>query len=229
MKSNEKAIVILSGGLDSTVMLYHVVRSLGREVTTISFDYGQRHMRELTLARYHSTSLQCKHKLLKLPLNSENSNCSLLNTDIDVPHIKDVLGDPQPNTYVPNRNMMFLSIAAAHAEIDEASEVYYGAAEIDTHSGNWDCSLDFLSQMNSILSLNRRNNISIKAPFIEMSKADIIKLGKDLDVPFNMTHTCYNGGKVACGTCSSCSSRIKGFMDAGIADTLEYNISIKWS
>jgi 7-cyano-7-deazaguanine synthase len=229
MKSSEKAIVILSGGLDSTILLHHAVKNLGKEVTSISFNYGQRHSRELDLAKFHCNLLKCSHEIISLQLPSSNiSNCSLLNSNVDVPHIKNVIGDPQPNTYVPNRNMMFLSIAAAAAEIAGADTVYYGAAEIDTHSGNWDCSTDFLSLMNTILHLNRRNCISIEAPFIQSSKVDIIKLGRDLDVPFDKTHTCYNGEEIACGTCSSCSSRIKGFKDAGIEDLVQYKIPIKW-
>ncbi len=227
MTSNKKAIVVLSGGLDSTILLYHVIKNLNRDVTALSFEYGQRHHRELQFALKHCSLLNIPHRLMKINLPA-SSKCSLLNTNIDVPHIKDVLGDPQPNTYVPNRNMMFLSMAASVAEIEEAEEVYYGAAEIDTHSGNWDCSLSFLHQMNQILSLNRRKPISIVAPFIELSKVNIIKLGDSLQVPFAYTHTCYRGEDKACGKCSSCSSRIKGFLDAKIADPLEYEISIKW-
>lgn len=227
MTNNKKAIVVLSGGLDSTILLYHVVKNLNREVTALCFNYGQRHHRELEFANKHCDLLDASYKLMYIDLPT-SSKCSLLNKDINVPHIREVLGDPQPSTYVPNRNMMFLSIAASVAEIEEADEVYYGAAEIDTHSGNWDCSLDFLQQMNQILSLNRRKAVSIIAPFITLSKVDIIKLGKELEVPFEYTHTCYRGESVACGKCSSCSSRIKGFLDAKIVDPIQYDIKINW-
>ena len=227
MTDTKKAIVVLSGGLDSTVLLYHVRTNLKRDTTAICFDYGQRHSRELDFAKFHCNNLNLNLRTVNLNLPT-SSMCSLLNTNVEVPHIKDVLGDPQPNTYVPNRNMMFLSIAAAAAEIENAEEIYYGAAEIDTHSGNWDCSLDFLDYMNQTLSLNRRNTLKVVAPFITYSKIDIIKLGKELSVPLEYTHTCYKGEEVACGVCSSCSSRIKGFIDAGIADPIKYNIPIKW-
>jgi 7-cyano-7-deazaguanine synthase len=127
------------------------------------------------------------------------------------------------------RNLMFLSIAAAVAESTCADTIFYGAAEIDTHSGHWDCSLEFLDYMNKILNLNRENKIKVEAPFISFSKEQIIKTGANLQVDFTQTHTCYKGEAVACGVCSSCSSRIQGFLSAGIKDPIEYSIEIPWN
>jgi 7-cyano-7-deazaguanine synthase len=223
----DKSIVLMSGGLDSTCLLYKAARETNP--IALLFNYGQRHSRELKMALYQCMHLDIPHKLLDISfLKDVIHTSSLLNTDLKVPDVKEVLGDPQPITYVPNRNMMFLSIATAVAESENASTVYYGAAEVDTHSGHWDCSLDFLDYMNKIIGLNRRNKISIKAPFITYSKADIIKEGIDNKVNFIYTHTCYKGEDKACGKCASCSSRIQGFIEAGYKDPIPYAVEIPW-
>jgi len=230
LNTQNKSVVLLSGGLDSTILLHYVVKHLKEDTTAVIFDYGQRHSRETTYARKHALDLNIPwHTIDAGFIGDITSNVSALtNTNTKVPHIKDVVGLAQPPTYVPMRNLMFLSIAASVAESVKANTVYYGAAEIDTHSGHWDCSLDFLNGLNNILNLNRTNKINIKAPFISFSKEEIIKTGKELSVDFTLTHTCYNGQAVACGICSSCSSRIQGFLSAGIRDPLPYNIEIPW-
>lgn len=230
-KDNNKAVVLLSGGLDSTVLLYHIVKTLKKDVTPIIFDYGQRHDRETHIAIKHVSLLDLDWRKIDARfIGNITYNASVLtNSDKEVPHIKDVVGLAQPPTYVPMRNLMFISIAAAVAETIKASTIYYGAAEIDTHSGHWDCSLEFLDYINNILSLNRENKITVEAPFITYSKEQIIKTGVDLGVDFTLTHTCYNGKAVACGTCASCSSRIQGFITAGIKDPISYSIEIPWN
>jgi 7-cyano-7-deazaguanine synthase len=222
-----KSIVLFSGGLDSTCLLYKALNNT--DPIALLFNYGQRHNRELKMALHQCEHLKIPYKILDITFLKEViSTSALLNTDLKVPDVKDVLGDPQPITYVPNRNMMFLSIATAVAESSEASLVYYGAAEVDTHSGHWDCSLDFLDYMNKTIGLNRRNKIEINAPFITYSKSDIIKEGISNKVNFMYTHTCYKGEDLACGKCASCSSRIQGFIEAGYKDPIPYSVEIPW-
>lgn len=226
-----KSVILLSGGLDSTVLLHYIVKSLQRDVTAIIFDYGQRHSRETAIALKHVVDLNLEWRKIDAKFIGNITSCAsvLTNENKEVPHIKDVVGLAQPPTYVPMRNLMFLSIAAAVAESLCADTIFYGAAEIDTHSGHWDCSLDFLAKINEILNLNRENKISVEAPFITFSKEQIIKTGVELNVDFTQTHTCYNGQAIACGTCSSCSSRIQGFLSAGVKDPIKYNINIPWN
>ena len=226
-----KAVVLLSGGLDSTVLLHYIVKKAKKYVVPLIIDYSQRHSRETAYAVQHSLALNLNWRKIDAKFLGNITSCAsvLTNTDAAVPHIKDVVGLAQPPTYVPMRNLMFLSIAAALAESICADTIYYGAAEIDTHSGHWDCSEDFLDKINGILNLNREHKIKIEAPFITFSKEQIIKLGYELNVDFTQTHTCYNGQEIACGTCSSCSSRIQGFLSAGIKDPVKYNIEIPWN
>tara|TARA_R110002167_G_scaffold9579_21_gene44371 strand:+ start:533 stop:1120 length:588 start_codon:yes stop_codon:yes gene_type:complete len=170
------------------------------------------------------------HKRLNLDFFKDIVNTSaLVNSDIDIAQTKDVLGDPQTVNYVPNRNMMMLSICTAYAESIGASTVFHGSALVDSQAGFWDGSKEFLDAVNNVNKLNRRDRVTILAPLIEMSKAAIIKLGVSLGVDFGETWTCYEGLEKACGTCTACSSRLKGFVDAGYIDPVEYSIDIPWS
>lgn len=117
---------------------------------------------------------------------------------------------------------MMLSIACAYAESMEASTVYHGAALIDSQAGYWDGSVEFLDSINNLIALNRKNKINIEAPLIDKTKREIILMGAELDVDYSNTWTCYEGKNKACGYCTACSSRIKGFLDAGIKDPLQY-------
>lgn len=228
--SQNKSVILLSGGLDSTVLLYYVTKVLKSNTIPLIIEYGQRHSRETAFALKNVNNLNLNWRKVDAKFIGNITSCAsvLTNPEKEVPHIKDVVGLAQPPTYVPMRNLMFLSIAAAVAESVCASTVYYGAAEIDTHSGHWDCSLEFLEYINKILNLNRENKIKVEAPFIKFSKEQIIKTGNELEVDFTQTHTCYNGDSVACGTCASCSSRIQGFLSAGIKDPIKYKIDIPW-
>jgi 7-cyano-7-deazaguanine synthase len=221
-----KSIVIYSGGLDSTCLLYRINKT--SEVLSLIFNYGQRHSIEIERAIENCVKLNIPYKVLDISFFKDiASSSALLDHSKEIPNIRDIAGHAQPPTYVPNRNMMFLSIATAAAESAGADRVYYGAAEVDTHSGHWDCSLDFLSYINKTISLNREHQISIEAPYITFSKASIIKDGIENGVDFKNTHTCYKGEEVSCGTCSSCSSRIQGFLEAGYIDPKPYLISDK--
>jgi len=141
---------------------------------------------------------------------------------------KDILGDPQTVNYVPNRNMMMLSICTAYAESLGAEIVFHGSALVDSQAGYWDGSKEFINAINDVNALNRRDRVTIEAPLIYKSKKEIVELGVELGVDFTTTWTCYEGKEEACGECPACSSRIKGFLDAGYIDPVPYSIDIPW-
>ena len=224
-----KCVVSFSGGMDSTVLLYHAAKTYD-SVLALFFEYGQRHIKEYECAKYHADKLE--NVTLK-PINVTffkdiATQSSLLNDNIAVAKARDVMGDPQTVNYVPFRNMMLLSIASAAAETFGAHRVLYGAAQADSVAGYWDGSEEFLDASNRVNILNRRNKITIGAPLIEMSKRDIVKWGLDLGVEYDKTWTCYEGKEDACGECTACSLRIKGFIDAGLPDPLSYSRMIDW-
>lgn len=224
-----KCIIPVSGGLDSTMILDWVV-SEGHEVHAVSFNYGQRHYdREMACAMKSCKNICKSHKVINLDFFKQIvDTSSLLNKDIEVAKTRDVLGDPQTVNYVPNRNMMMLSICTAYAESIGASKVYHGSALVDSQSGFWDGSSEFLNAINKVNALNRRNRVEIVAPLITKSKADIILKGVQLGTNFKNTWTCYEGKKLACGECTACSSRLKGFKDAKFIDPIGYTKDIPW-
>ena len=219
-----KCVVPVSGGIDSTVLLYWAV-SEGKQVHAVSFNYGQKHLdKEMACAKRNCTKLNVPHKVIDLSFFKDVAPTSALtNDDIDVAKARDVLGDPQTVNYVPNRNMMLLSICTAYAEAIQAESVYHGAALIDSQAGFWDGSAEFIQLINKVNKLNRKCQIEILAPLITKSKEDIILKGIDVGVDFRDTWTCYEGGTKACGECTACSSRIQGFLSAGYKDPIEYS------
>lgn len=232
---SSKVVVPISGGMDSSVLL-HLAAERYDKIIAVSFNYGQKHNIELLYATRQIQSVIKKigeknivHKVINLPFFKDVCTVSsLLNTKIPVAKAKDVMGDPQTVNYVPFRNTMLLSICLAIAENVGASSVFHGAAQADSIAGYWDGSREFLDQINKLASLNRRNKITIQAPLIQKSKADIVKLGVKLGVNFAETWTCYEGEQIACGECTACSLRIKGFIDAGYIDPIPYKISVPW-
>jgi len=228
--SKAKAVVPFSGGMDSTTILYHV-KEMYDEAYAISFFYGQRHKKELEAAQKIAQKVGVKeHRIIDVSFfKGLATTSSLTNTDIDVAKAKDVMGDPQTVNYVPFRNMMLLSIACAYAEAVGASTVYHGAAQADSVAGYWDGSPEFLNEINKVTALNRRNKIAIKAPLLTMSKGEIIKFGTILGVDYADTWTCYQGEEEACGECTACALRIKGFIDARTMDPLKYAKAIDWA
>ena len=222
-----KAVIPVSGGIDSSV-IFAYAKTKHAQVFPITFDYNQRHSKELMFAEMQTGSSYNKISLSFF--RDIVTTSSLTNNNIDVAKTKDVLGDAQTVNYVPFRNQMLLSIACAYAESVGANTVYHGAALIDSQAGYWDGSIEFLNSINSLIALNRKHKINIEAPLIDKTKAEIILMGKDLGVDFARTWTCYEGRNVACGYCTSCSSRIKGFLDAGIKDPLQYERNdIPWN
>lgn len=225
-----KCVVPVSGGIDSTVILHQIAAESNKEIHAVSFNYGQRHFeREMECAIRSCYFKSETHKRINLDFFKDIvTTSSLTNDDIDVAKAKDVIGDPQTVNYVPNRNMMMLSICTAYAESIGATQVYHGAALVDSQAGFWDGSMEFLRAINNVNSLNRHDRVEIKAPLILKSKEDIIRLGVEHQVEFDHTWTCYEGEEEACGECTACSSRIQGFIDAGYIDPVKYKKDIPW-
>jgi len=232
----KKAVVVYSGGLDSTVVLYHCLKH-HEEVYCLTYNYNQRHKDEINKAIDITSDIGVgegqritKHTIVDLGFYSELASASALtNMSIDVPKMKEVIGHPQNAAYVPNRNMVMLSIAVGYAESVDAQGVYYGAALADDTSGFWDACSSFLKVYNNILALNRLNTIKVHAPLIEMSKKDIVMYGVELGADLSKTLTCYSGEEIACGVCPSCSARIRGFLDTKkYKDPIPYAVNIPW-
>jgi len=228
---SRKAVVPISGGMDSSVLL-HLAASQYDKVITVNYDYGQKHRdKEINCASFQIESVDMPIDSLHIKLPFFKDICqvsSLLNNKVAVAKAKDVMGDPQTVNYVPYRNLMLLSISLAIAENYGASTVFHGAAQADSVAGFWDGSEEFLEQINNVSALNRRNKITVQAPLINKSKEEIIKLGIKLGVDFSQTWTCYEGEEQACGECTACSLRIKGFIDARYIDPVKYKITLPW-
>ena len=203
-------------------------------IHTITFDYGQRHSREIgcidtqihdVLSKEHTNDLIITNKIVDVKYIKDIApTSSLTNVKIDNPNIKEMAGDAQPISYVPFRNMMFLSIACSYAESVGASVVWYGAAQADSLAGYWDGSIEFLNSINNVINLNRKSKIYIEAPLINKSKSDIIKEGVLLKVNLANTWTCYSNREdgLADANTPSSSLRLRGFIEAGYKDPIQY-------
>ncbi|UCG71136.1 MAG: 7-cyano-7-deazaguanine synthase QueC [Thermoplasmata archaeon] len=221
------AVVLLSGGLDSAVILA-LAREDGFEPYPLSFNYGQKHSRELEsarkIAKYYSVK---EHEILNIDL-AKIGGSALTDINVDIPESRliEEIGEDIPITYVPARNTIFLAFAIAYAEVIDAEAVFIGANALD-FSGYPDCRPEYFEAMQKIVETGTKrgaseNAIQIKYPLINMTKAEIVKEGARLDVPFHLTWSCYKGGDTACGKCDSCLLRMKGFLEAGIKDPIEY-------
>lgn len=220
-----KAVCLLSGGLDSATCLAYA-RKLGYECYALSFDYGQRHSVELEAARKVSEALGASvHRVAKIDLRVFGH--SALTDDIEVPRHRDesqMIADI-PITYVPARNTIFLSFALAWAEVLEASDIFIGVNALD-YSGYPDCRPEFIEAFEKMANLATRvgvegvTRVKIHTPLISLSKAEIVRFGLKLDVPFELTWSCYDPGTAGrpCGACDSCILRAKGFREAGVPD-----------
>jgi 7-cyano-7-deazaguanine synthase len=217
------SIAIVSGGMDSVTLLHYLVKGLDKSPAVLTFAYGQKHSKEIECAEYQSQLLGCeKHEIIDLSfLTPAFASSALVSNSIAIPDIEAVKGDPQPVTYVPNRNMIFLAIAAAFAETLQVQNIAYGAQAHDMY-GYWDTTPDFLEKINNLLSLNRKTQIHVSAPLVNYSKADVLKFGLGLNVDFSKTWSCYEGNEVACGKCPTCAERLAAFREVGTLDPLPY-------
>ena len=221
----KKAVILLSGGLDSTTCLA-IAKSRHQECFALSFNYGQRHIVELTRAKSIAQTLGVKqHKIVELPV-SLFSGSALTDTNVQVP---DYQNNPNiPVTYVPARNTIFLSIALGWAEVMNADSIYIGANALD-YSGYPDCRPDYIAAFQTMANLATKcgiegKGVTIEAPLINLRKMEIIQLGLSLGIDYQMTVSCYNLDESgnACGTCDSCYLRKKGFKECGIPDPTQY-------
>ena len=222
------AVVLLSGGIDSTTTLAVAIAE-GYEAYTLSFDYGQRHQIETEAARRVAKSLGAKeHRIAKIDLRVFGG--SALTDDIDVPkqRAEKEIASGIPVTYVPARNTTFLAYALAWAEVIHASDIFIGVNAID-YSGYPDCRPEFIEAFENLANLGTKAGVEgarfqIHAPLIQFSKAEIIRKAIELGLDLSLTHSCYDPSRegLACGECDSCVLRLKGFRDAGIRDPIRY-------
>jgi 7-cyano-7-deazaguanine synthase len=215
----QRGVILLSGGVDSATLLQYMKQELGVvEIHALSFLYGQRHARELEAARWQAERAGVgEHHVVDMSFMGAltRGGSALTDPDLSVPNLADVpeAERSQPPTYVPNRNMVFLSLGAAYAESVGIRDLYYGAQAQDDY-GYWDCTAPFVERINGLLSLNRREAVEIHAPFLNKRKAEVVKIGLALGVDYAHTWTCYRGGETPCGTCPSCEERRKAFAEA---------------
>ena len=221
---SHKAVILVSGGLDSSTVLAMAIQQR-YQCYTLSFDYGQRHRSELDAAVRVSESMSVvEHKVIKLDLQAIGGS-ALTDIGIAVPE-QETTGIPV--TYVPARNTIFLSIALGWAEVIEANKIFVGVNAVD-YSGYPDCRPEYIASFEAMANLATRagvegNRLSIEAPLIDMSKSQIIQAGLRLGVDYGQTVSCYqaNFDGVACGKCESCRLRAQGFIEAGVKDPTRY-------
>ena len=228
----KKLVLSISGGMDSVVLLHMAVDKGFEEIHLITYNYGQRHVREIDCvgaqidaAKAKAPNAKITHYVADVKFIKDLAPISsLTNPEIDNPDIGKMAGDAQPVSYVPFRNQLFNTIGCAYAEAKGADTVWYGAAEVDSLAGYWDGSNEFVDSMNKLISLNRENRITIEAPLLTMSKEAIVKEGVRLGVDFFNTWTCYSNRQdgLADATTPSSSMRVKGFIDAGYQDPIQY-------
>jgi 7-cyano-7-deazaguanine synthase len=226
---NEKAVVLLSGGIDSATTLA-IAKDSRYEVYAISFRYGQRHHFEIEAARKIAREVDVKrHLIMNVDLSSFGG--SALTDDIPVPKREKVedIGKDIPVTYVPARNIIFLSLALGWAEVLGAADVFIGVNAID-YSGYPDCREEFIRAFEKSVNLGTKSGVEgkktkIHTPLISLTKAEIIKKGMALGVDYSLTHSCYDPDEEgrACGKCDSCLLRKRGFQEAGVEDPTSYS------
>ncbi|MCX7927645.1 MAG: 7-cyano-7-deazaguanine synthase QueC [Candidatus Omnitrophica bacterium] len=223
-KIYKKAVVLLSGGLDSSTTLFEAIRQ-GFRCFCLSFDYGQRHKKELVACRRITEYAKVPLTVLKITLPWKGS--SLIDYKLKIPVAEEESFDKKkaiPNTYVPARNIIFLSYAVSYAEAIGAEAIFIGANAVD-YSGYPDCRSSFYRVFRKLVSVGTKTGaqnkkIEIKTPLINLTKAQIIERGIKLGVPYQLTWSCYRGKKHPCQSCDSCLWRKKGFKEAGIKDPL---------
>ncbi len=222
----QKSVVLLSGGLDSATCL--AIASQENDVHALTMDYGSRHSKEIEAARRIAGHFHVvNHVILKLGLDAiGGSSLTDRNISLDKAKNKDSIGLDIPTSYVPARNMTFLSLGVGFAEVVGAGKLYIGANSID-YSGYPDCRPEFIDAFQRVVDVGTRTGVQgqtirIEAPLLRLGKTDIIRKGIELGVPYEHTWTCYSGGEKACGKCEACVLRLAGFEEAGFDDPIEY-------
>lgn len=224
-----KILVLSSGGVDSTTCLAMAVAEVGAEnVLALSVYYGQKHDKEIQAAKKVAEYYGVERMELDLSVIFAGSNCSLLKQSTeDIPlesyaqQIEETHGEKPVSTYVPFRNGLFLSSAASIALSHGCSKIMYGAHADDAAGAAYpDCSLDFVNAMNQAIYLGSGNQLTIEAPFVSLTKADVVKKGLELGVPYELTWSCYEGGEKPCGKCGTCIDRMRAFELNGTVDPL---------
>lgn len=224
--TGKRAVVLLSGGLDSATCLA-IALDLGYSCHALSFEYGQHHFRELDGSRALAGHYCLPgHRIVPLAF-TDILTSALTDPNIDLPTGRDP-GEMQdiPTSYVPARNTIMLSIAVAYAEVIHADTIYIGVNALD-YSGYPDCRSEYIEAFQRMANLATKRAVeghplSIQTPLLHLTKAQIVSRGMELGVPYHLTWSCYRGREKACGTCDSCILRLKGFREAGIEDPVEY-------
>ena len=214
-----RALVVLSGGQDSTTCLYWALERFGSDrVETLTFDYGQRHRLELDCAGQVAKHAGVAHTTVPIDTFAALGSNALTDSDIAV---EEAPGDGLPNTFVPGRNLIFLTFAAAFAWQRDIADLVTGVAQTD-YSGYPDCRRDTIDALELSLNLGMERKFRIHTPLMKLSKKQTVELARDLGAldAMALTHTCYNGQRPPCGECPACKLRAKGFLEAGVTDPL---------
>ncbi|MEO3879705.1 7-cyano-7-deazaguanine synthase QueC [Rheinheimera fenheensis] len=214
-----KVVVIYSGGMDSFTVLHKAVRA-GHDVYALSFNYGQRHVKELQCAATVCQQLGIKHKIVDISAINQLLAGSSLTDNIDIPE-GHYAADNMKSTVVPNRNMILLSLAVGYAVSIGANQVYYGA-----HSGDHfiypDCRPEFVQKMHDVCQIANYEPVDIVSPYLQQTKIEILADGLAMGLDYSQTWTCYNGREKACGKCGSCQERLEAFALNNTTDPLQY-------
>lgn len=225
--TEHRAVCLLSGGVDSSTTAA-VARDRGYALYAITFDYGQRHRRELEAAKAVAKALgAAQHVIVAFDLRVWGGSSLTSDMELPVDRGPEERASEIPSTYVPARNTIFLSFALGYAETVGAETIFIGANQVD-YSGYPDCREEYLKAFEHMANLATKAGVTgemrfrIEAPLLHLSKAEIIRLGVDLGLDYGLTWSCYAGGRKACGRCDSCLIRLEGFRKAGLTDPLEY-------
>ncbi|KPH93947.1 7-cyano-7-deazaguanine synthase [Pseudoalteromonas porphyrae] len=215
----QKVVVIYSGGMDSFTVLNKALQQ-GHDVYALSFDYGQRHVKELKVAANVCEKLNVPHKIVDISAINQLIGGSSLTDDIEVPegHYE---AENMKSTIVPNRNMILLSLAVGYAVSLKASQVYYGAHSGD-HAIYPDCRPEFVQKMDDVCRIANYDAVEIFSPYLNNTKIDILTDGIKMGLDYSQTWTCYNGREKACGKCGACQERLEAFTLNNMTDPIEY-------
>lgn len=230
-----KVVITHSGGLDSSTALICAVEFYGKDrVISVGYNYGQKQVKELEKAQELCDELGVTRYVMDLSILGDivkNVSSNIQGSSVAMPTIQDVLGDPQPKTEVPYRNMIMLSLTMAFAQANSCDYIFTGVQATDQYS-YWDTTSEFIKKINEVSDLNRQHNIQVVAPFSNLSKKQEIQILQDLGKFGLLKHTltCYDPTEdiKSCGKCPSCSERIKAFKDLNLKDPIDYVVNIRW-